>query len=280
MIIIRSLLPLILAGLSDNSNAVASAKKRKRNITSKQAKYEVWGSDQSNSVPSQTGPGAKGGFLWIWDSASIQKQLMGNGDDDLAIPLSCMPQTDTGPCDLLDVFPRGLTQFTADGTELGKLEDLEHFGRLHGMLPDPTNRYVTANIFTPKGGYVGIIDTETKGAIALFRVAATGGSVGQRSVHMSFWSDDGASIIVDNLHGKMIERIDVEIDEDGTTINVKLNQSASVYLGQNFQLVDGSTSFKGQNAFGKDLVGEVVGSYDDAGKFFCDEHVWTCTFSF
>ena len=85
---------------------------------------------------------------------------------------------------------------------------------------------------------------------------------------MSFWSDNGASIIVDNLHGKMIERIDVERDEDGTITNVKLNQSASVYLGQNFQLVDGSTSFKGQNAFGKDLVGEVVGSYDDAGKFF------------
>ena len=236
-------------------------------------KYECWASDQSNSVTGQAVPGTNGSFLWIWDSFSIEKQLAG---DNLAVPLGCTPQKTTGPCDLLEVFPQDLMQVSEDGAELGTLGGLGNFGRLHGMIGDPLNLYVTANMFTPAGGYVGVISTETKEAIALFRVASTTGSGSNRSVHMSFWSGDGLSIIVDNLHGKMIERIDVERNGKGKITNLKLDQSASLYLGKSFSLLEGSTSFKGKNAFGNELIGEVIGSYDVAGEFtrevWQDEH--------
>ena len=72
-------------------------------------------------------------------------------------------------------------------------------GRLHGVLQDPQNKYVTANIFAPSGGYVGVIDTTTKEAIALFRVTkmslSDGASV-TRNVHLSLFTADGSAIIV------------------------------------------------------------------------------------
>ena len=155
-----------------------------------------------------------GSFLWIWDSNSIQDQVTGGAD---AKPLSCTPNDTEGPCececDLLDIFPQAqdLKEVRTDAL----LEDLPAFGRLHvhGVIKDPSNRYVTANIFTPTGGYVGVMDTETREAIALFRVTATTGNASQRSVHMSYWASDGSAIIVDNLHGKMIERVGVMRDE-------------------------------------------------------------------
>ena len=42
--------------------------------------YEVWASDQSNSVAGAPGPGRNGSFLWIWDSADIEAQLAGGPD--------------------------------------------------------------------------------------------------------------------------------------------------------------------------------------------------------
>ena len=84
---------------------------------------------------------------------------------------------------------------------------------------------------------------------------------------MSEWTADGLAIIVINLHGKMVERIDVERNsKTGKITNLQLNKSAGVYLGKDFTLVDGATSFKGKNAFGRDLLGEVIGSYDGAGE--------------
>lgn len=221
----------------------------------------MWASDQSNSVPGENSAGVAGSFLWIYDSDSIQGQLSGEGD---AVPLGCAPGRPSGPCDLLDVFPQDLIQVAPDGTELGPLGDLARFGRLHGMIADPSGRYVNANIFAPEGGYVGVIDTRTKEAIGLFRVSSTGGTGTQRSVHMSIWTEDGSAIVVANLHGKMIERIDVERHPNGKIANLRLNQSAAVYLGKWFNLNEGATYFKGQNAFGNDLMGEVVGSYADA----------------
>ena len=221
--------------------------------------YEVWGCDQSNSVAGELSPGVNGSFLWIWDSDSIQDQVTGGAD---AKPLSCTPNDTEGPCDLLDIFPRDLKEVGTDTL----LEDLPAFGRLHGVIKDPSTRYVTANIFTPTGGYVGVMDTETKEAIALFRVTATTGNASQRSVHMSFWATDGSAIIVDNLHGKMIERIDVVRDDNGKIIDLVFNKSAGVYLGKDFSLQAGATAFYGNNAFGNSLIGSVGGDYDEAGK--------------
>ena len=55
----------------------------------------------------------------------------------------------------------------------------------------------------------GVIITDTKGTIGIFRVVRTGGSTVERSIHMSVWMKDGSAIIAINLHGKMIERINV-----------------------------------------------------------------------
>lgn len=227
----------------------------------KSGKYEVWGSDQSNSVPNASGPGTKGSFLYIWDSDSIQNQLM-NADD--AKPLSCTPNDDYGPCDLLKLFPQDLVEYNANGTATGNaLADLPAFGRLHGVLKDPSNGYITANIFTPKGGYVGVIDTKTKEAIALFRVTEVNTGNG-RSVHLSEWSHDGSAIIIANLHGKMMERINVVRNEDKKITHLRFDRSASVFLGKSFALEEEATYFNGPNAFGNPLIGSIVGSYDDA----------------
>ena len=245
------------AKADDESSNMVERVLRQREPKGKKSSYEVWASDQSNSVADQSAAGVKGSFLWIWDSQAIQEQINGGTD---AKPLSCTPTATEGPCDLLDIFPQDLT----DGT--GTLGSLPAFGRLHGVLKDPQNRYVNANIFAPGGGYVGIIDTNTKEAIGLFRVTGTSANGTGRSVHMSFWNNDGSAIIIDNLHGKMIERIDVTRDNKGKIIDLKFNKSAGVYLGTDFQLVNEATVFSGNNAFGNSLIGSVDGNYDDAGK--------------
>lgn len=229
--------------------------------------YEVWASDQSNSVADAAAPGTNGSFLWIWDSADIEAQLAGGPD---AQPIGCKKNNDgqspqnAGPCDLWDVFPGSLVERNADGTESGSnLSDLSGFGRLHGMLPDPQNRYVTANIFAPSGGYVGIIDTRTKGAVALFRVTGTnvGGNTDRRSVHMSFWNADGSSILVANLHGKVLERIDVTRNSSGKIKSAQFNRSASLGVGKGQAVTSGATWFSGKNAHGQNLIGGIIGDY-------------------
>lgn len=223
--------------------------------------YEIWASDQSNSAPGQTTPGTKGSFLWIWDSESVDDQIKQSELE--AVPLSCVPDKQTGPCDLLDIFPSTLERCTATGCTGEKLGDLDGFGRLHGVIKDSYNLYVTANFFAPGGGYVGVIDTRTKEAIALFRVTKTSFPVA-RSVHMSFWSADGMAIFVANLNGKMIERIDVKRSKDGSITSIDLNVSASVYLGKSFIKLEDASYFKGTNAFNRPLIGSVTGNYAEA----------------
>ena len=234
--------------------------------------YEVWASDQSNSVPGQSALGVKGSFLWIWDSDDIEQQLNGGGD---AVPLPCTPGTTEGPCDLMAIFPQDLVEYKQEEGELlgsptGKtLAELPLFGRLHGVIKDPQERYVNANIFAKGGGYVGIIDTQTKEAIGLFRVpeysyATSSGTSTSRSVHMSFWTDDGSAVIVANLHGKAIERINVERDNTGSIIQLSFDRSATLGLGRDMVRTQNATFFQGDNAFGNPLLGELVGSYDDA----------------
>ena len=75
--------------------------------------YEVWGSDQSNSVPGVASRGIDGSYLWIWDSADIEAQLLGGA---AATPLSCGPSDGgVGPCDLHDLFRRPSPRWTPRG---------------------------------------------------------------------------------------------------------------------------------------------------------------------
>lgn len=229
--------------------------------------YEVWASDQSNSVAGVAGAGLRGSFLWIWASEDIDAQLAGGPP---AQPIGCgrndrgQSPRNVGPCDLLEVFPQDLVELAANGSPTGALlGELDGFGRLHGMLPDPQNRYVTANIFAPGGGYVGVIDTRTKSAVGLFRITGTnvGGGTDVRSVHMSFFSADGSAILVANLNGKLLERIDVTRNGSGKIVDLALNRSATLGVGRDMAVTAPATVFSGKNAHGTPMIGRIVGSY-------------------
>jgi hypothetical protein len=221
--------------------------------------FEIWAPDQANSAPNQTAFGVKGGFLYIWDSTDLEQQ----GSN--ATPKPCGPSATQGPCDLLDVFPQALAEYRQDGTPTGKtLESSGVFGRCHGVLGDHTGRYVNVNMFVPGGGYIGVMDTQTKEAIGLFRVTEFNTATG-RSVHMSVWSDDGSAILISNLHGKAIERINVERDSNGTITKLSFDTSATLGLGKALTVTQHATVFLGPNEHGNNLIGEIVGSYDNAG---------------
>ena len=221
--------------------------------------YEVWASDQSNSRPDVSAPGIRGSWLWIWDSDEIRRQLRSGRT---ARPLRCdgSNQAGEGPCDLYEVFPTDLEEVGADGRKTGlTLEQAPGFGRLHGMLPDPQNRYMNVNLFAPKGGYIGIIDGRSKEAVALFRVPATSSG---RSVHMSFWNSDGSALLVANLHGKVLHRIDVQRDSSGTIRAVEFNRTASLGVGKDLRITEPPTVYLGSNALVRPLLGRIVGSPD------------------
>lgn len=235
----------------------------KKNKSSKGSPaYEVWASDQSNSVPGEERLGVKGSFLWVFDTDGIQGQLSGK---EKATPLPCTPTKTKGPCDAFEIFPPELNQVDAGGAPTGKqLKDISGFGRLHGVLVDPQNKYVSANFFTPGGGFIGIIDVETKEAISLFRV--TGFSTkAERSVHMTLWSTDGSALLSANLHGKAIERINIGRDSDGKITSAEFDKSASIGLGIGNTIIEEASVFEGVNAYGRQLLGSVVGQYSDAG---------------
>lgn len=114
--------------------------------------------------------------------------------------------------------------------------------------------------------YVGVVDAQTKEGVALFRVTefeyqAGANTVSDRSVHMSFWNDDGSAILIANLHGKAIERINVERDQDGTITDLTFDTDASLGLGKGMNVAASATYFKGPNAFGRPLKGQVSGMY-------------------
>lgn len=119
--------------VTSDSSARKTKKNKKNKKSNNKAMYEIWGSDQSNSISGNTSAGTNGSYLWIWDGNAI--------NDEAAMPLACAPGSANGPCDLWDVFP---TSLTSNGATLN-----DKFGRLHGMLKDPQNKYVTANIFAP-----------------------------------------------------------------------------------------------------------------------------------
>ena len=129
------------------------------------------------------------------------------------------------------------------------------------MLPDPQSRYMNLNIFAPKGGYVGIMDGETKEAIALFRVSGTSSG---RSVHMSFWNSDGSALLIANLHGKVLERIDIQRDSQGKITGATFNQAAGLGVGKDLQITEPAKVYLGNNAQGRPMIGAVTGTYSDA----------------
>ena len=225
--------------------------------------YEVWGSDQSNSVAGVEAAGVNGSFMWIWDNYSIELQLAGGPP---ARAVGCSADASVGgPCDLQDVFPGTLVEVDGAGQPTGaKLADLDNFGRLHGMLPDPLGKYVAGAIFAPGGGYVGIIDATTKEAVALFRATGTnvGNSTDVRSVHMPFWATDGSHVIVANLNGKLLERVDVDRNSHGTITKATFNRGATLGVGKNMTVTAEATAFIGKNAHGNTLVSAVAGEYD------------------
>jgi hypothetical protein len=227
------------------------------------ASYEVWGCDQSNTVPGLDALGVQGSFLWIWDSNDV-KEVIKTGVTPLSKP--CTPDAKSGPCDLLQMFPGTLL----DSVSNQALSESEGFGRWHGVTVDPQNRYVIANIFAPNGGYIGIVDVETRGAVGLFRATLTTFDVGSdtnkttRNVHMSFWNHDGSAIIIHNLAGKAVERINVERDGEEKITGLNFDKSATVGIGKGMKVAAEASFFIGKNAFGESLLGGVVGSYDDA----------------
>ncbi len=147
--------------VSSSSNAQTIYQKEEGTRATDGSRYEIWASDQSNSVPDASSTGINGSYIWIWDSDDVHAQLKDPTKE--AVPKSCTPpsynnnnkdedasSSSIGPCNLWDVFPPHLEERNADDALTGsKLEDLSMFGRLHGMLKDPQNRYVTANMYAP-----------------------------------------------------------------------------------------------------------------------------------
>ncbi len=225
-------------------------------------KYEVWGTDQSNQTAGATALGVNGSAMYVWDGDDVNAQMAGGAK---AQAIGCGTDANVkgkGPCQMEDIFPGALKDETgtALSTKFGA-----GFARMHGSLSDPQGKYMNINMFKTggDGGFVGIMDGRTKDAVALFQVTKTGNSAGGRSVHMSFWNKDGSALLVANLHGRIVERIDISRDDDGNITNANMNRAAafSAASGASALHVEDSHAYSGKNAIGKDLVSTVSGSY-------------------
>ncbi|WP_201026203.1 hypothetical protein [Mastigocoleus testarum] len=100
------------------------------------------------------------------------------------------------------------------------------------------------------------------GAVALFRVTRT--NIG-RSVHMSFWNSDGSALLVANLNGKVLERIDITRNRRGKIIGATFNKSASLGVGKSMTVEEGAKVYLGKNSQGKNMIGSILGNYNKAG---------------
>ncbi len=230
--------------------------------------YEVWASDQSNSVAGAPGIGKDGSYLQIFEGADVEAYVAGTGGSPA--PIACAGTT--APCDAHAVFPSTLVEndtsgptgetlatsnSVALGTTVGTGDDLS-IGRLHGALPDPQHKYVNVNLFSGGRGYVGVVTADTKEAIALWRVTKT--NTGE-SLHMSFWAPDGNALYLANLHGRILERIDFTRDEHGTILTADFNQAASMSVGAS-SIVRSARAYTGNNAAGNPLISTISGAYD------------------
>lgn len=256
---IRKLVILGAVALLATAMTTATGPVAAENDRSKSVGYEVWGADQSNSVPGAEARGVDGSYIWVWNSEDILRQVR---QGITAEPLGCDGgnRPGDGPCDVKDVFPGTLVE--SDGGEATGAVLGDHlYGRLHGMLTDPQNRYLNVNLFGPGQGFVGIIDGATKEAVALFRVS---GTTAGRSVHMSFWNSDGSALLIANLNGKVLERIDITRDESGAIVGAAFNRSASLGVGKSMEITEEARVYLGANGQGNQMLGSIVGDYEDA----------------
>ncbi len=215
--------------------------------------YEVWASDQSNSVAGASA-GTNGSYLQIFEGFDIETYINGGAAPS---PIACNGGATAGPCDAHAIFPGTLTEVDDAGPTGETLDSAGSFGRLHGAIPDPQHKYVNVNLFAGGKGLVGIVTADTKEAVALFRVTTTDFG---NSLHMSFWSDDGNSLYLANLHGRVLERIDLTRDEHGNILTATFNQSASMGVGAN-SIVASAKAYLGMNGAGNPMIGSVSGAY-------------------
>ena len=68
------------------------------------ASYEVWGVDQSNSVPNASALGVDGSWLWIWDSDDVADAVVDGASTTPPKSKPCTPDATEGPCDLLQML--------------------------------------------------------------------------------------------------------------------------------------------------------------------------------
>lgn len=146
--------------------------------------YEVWVSDQANSagISATADTGTHGGFIRVYDSADLLQEPP--VDNASVIDVATWPNATGG-----------------------------NVARLHGMMPSPSHNYMNVNFVV--SGHLAIVDARTKSPVALFR--STGTSTGRQN-HMSFWTPDGAHLLVANQGGKLLERINISYDDEGQNI--------------------------------------------------------------
>ena len=251
--------------------------------------YEVWAADQSNSTPSIPAKGTDGSLLWIWDGAAVNTYAAGPSTGAQPAALPCNAGNTPGPCDLHAIFPGTLDEFSSDAAGAAiadttlNLSDVGPIARLHGAIPDPQHRSVNMNMFAPGNGFVGIISADTKEAISLYRVSKTNApSGGGRSLHMSFWNADGSQLLLANLHGRILERIDIVRDDQGTITGTTFNQAASVGMGSETAIVETAKVYLGTtNGGANTMIGDIAGAYsagatsltytDTSGAIICKQ---------
>ncbi|MBL8054730.1 MAG: hypothetical protein JNK03_15255, partial [Nitrospira sp.] len=108
-------------------------------------RYELWASDQSNTVVGKGALGIDGSLLWIWDNKTIEKQVDGGRS---AAPMPCAGTA--APCDTNLVFPAGLSEYNEFNAFTGNMRPPA--GRLHSAFIDPQQKYALLSFFAPGGG--------------------------------------------------------------------------------------------------------------------------------
>jgi hypothetical protein len=242
------------------------ADQRKNHDRHSEIQYELWASDQSNTVAGKAALGIDGSLLWIWGNEAIETQLEGG---PAASPIPCAGTI--APCDTNLAFPASLAEHNEFNMPTGNARPLT--GRLHSAFVDPQQRYVLLSFFAPGGGMIGVMDAETKEAIALFRATQTGTG---RTNHMSFWRFDGLAILVCNLDGRIVERIDVTRDKTGRITGLTYNMNAGLGVGKGQTVVEPPRVYLGHNAIGHTLIGSIQAGVSDFNDLtpngFCKEN--------
>ncbi len=163
--------------------------------------YEVWLSDQANSqgITTAAPTGTHGGKIRIYDGIDLDQNPPINNPTVLDVTTDLFPGADT-----------------TTGA---------HVSRIHGVLPSPNHQHMALNFVA--SGHLGIVDGQTRKPVCLFRT--TGTTTGRQN-HMSFWTPDGLHIIVANQAGRILERVDVTRNSEGSLEGFTFNGAASLDL--------------------------------------------------